>query len=126
MDFSLEKGGKSTPKSTAIFNQNLGVSRQNPHNFQGRFVDSWRTSHFAYHLSFWIVIFFFSLTTPPPFSRQTPPVPHPRESLQNGQFGPFWSVSVQFGPFRASSGESWGAGWGRGGVWERGFCKGVL
>ena len=39
-------------------------------------------------------------------------------------FGPFRSVSVQFGPVWAAAGESWGVGWGRGGVGERGFCKG--
>ena len=39
-------------------------------------------------------------------------------------FGPFQSNSVQFGPFRAVSGESWGVGWGRGGIRETGFCKG--
>ena len=38
-------------------------------------------------------------------------------------FGPFRPVSVQFGPFRAASGDSWGVGWGRGGVGERAFCK---
>ena len=36
--------------------------------------------------------------------------------------GPFQPVSVQFGPFRAASGESWGVGWG--GVGESGFSKG--
>ena len=36
-------------------------------------------------------------------------------------FGPF---RVRFGPIRSASGESWGVGWGRGGVGERGFCKG--
>ena len=30
--------------------------------------------------------------------------------------GPFRPVSVPFVPFRAASGESWGGGWGRGGV----------
>ena len=39
-------------------------------------------------------------------------------------FGPF---RVRFGPIRSVSGGfllSWSVGWGRGGVGERGFCKG--
>ena len=61
---------------------------------------------------------------PPPRPIPTnPSVPHTK-SLQTVQFNPFRSVSVQFGPFRAASGESWGVGWGRSGVGERGFCKG--
>ena len=64
-----------------------------------------------------------SLTTPPPAPIPTnPPVPHPMGSLQSSNsilFGPFQRVSVQFGPFRVASGESWywvGSGWGWGGL----------
>ena len=35
-------------------------------------------------------------------------------------FGQFLCVSVQFGPPRAASGESWGVGWGQGGVGGKG------
>ena len=64
---------------------------------------TWRTE------STWIVIFFFSYNKPPP-SRQAPDLVRP--------------ISVSFGPFLVASGESWGVGWGRGGVRERGFCTG--
>ena len=62
-----------------------------------------------------LVISFF-LTTPP--YPDKPPCPTP-ESLKNVHFDPFQSVS---GPFRVASGKSWGVGWCRGGVVERGCC----
>ena len=57
--------------------------------------------------------FLFPLQPPRPFPNKPPTFPPQRA----------WFRSVS-GPFRSVSGESWGVGWGRGGVGERGFCKG--
>ena len=72
-------------------------------------------------------IFFFPCNPPSPQADQPPPAVPPERAKFFGQFrlhfGSVWlrfgSVSGPFswGPFR-------GVGWGRGGVGERGFCKG--
>ena len=80
-----------------------------------------------------LVIFFFPYNPAPPPIPTNPRPPHP-ERLISVHFG---SVSVRFGfiwlrlpmaPFRVCSGSVSGpfrgVGWGRGGVGERGFCKG--
>ena len=78
---------------------------------------------------FTVVIFFFPYNLHPPPHPDKPPRPsHPR-GLDSGPFrlrsAPFGSVWLRFGsvpgPFRVRFG---GVGWGRGGVGERGFCKG--
>ena len=74
--------------------------------------------------------FLFPLQPPPPLPRQTPRLSHP-EKLD---FGPF---RLRLAPFRLRFGSVWGlfrvrfgsfsgcwVGSGRGGVGERGFCKG--
>ena len=73
------------------------------------------------------------LLQPPPLPIPTNPPGRPtREGLISVHFGsvwlrsaPFGSVWLRFGsvpgPFRVCFG---GVGWGRGGVGERGFCKG--
>ena len=82
-----------------------------------------------------VVIFFFPYNPHPPHPDKPPRPSHPR-GLDVGPFwlrlapfrsilAPFGSVWLRFGsvsgPFRVRSG---GVGWGRGGVGERGFCKG--
>ena len=75
---------------------------------------------------------FFSLQPPPPPIPTNPPGRPTPEGLISVHFG---SISVRFGsvwlclaPFRVCfgsvSGPFRGAGWGRGGVGERDFCKG--
>ena len=61
------------------------------------------------------MIFFPPPPPSPPYPDNPPPTP---ESSILVRFGPFW---VRFG---CISGPSWGVGSGRGGVVERGFCKG--
>ena len=79
-----------------------------------------------------LVILFFPYNPHPSTSRQPPPGRSTREGLISVNFGsvwlrsaPFGSVWLRFGsvpgPFRVRFG---GVGWGRGGVGERGFCKG--
>ena len=79
-----------------------------------------------------VVIFFFPYNPPPLPIPTNPPGRPTREGLILVHFGsvwlrsaPFGSVWLRFGsvpgPFRVRFG---GVGWGRGGVGERGFCKG--
>ena len=80
-----------------------------------------------------IVIFFFPYNPHPPPPIPTKPPGRPtREGLISVHFGSIWlrsglfgSVWLRFGslsgPFRVRFG---GVGWGRGGVGERGYCKG--
>ena len=74
------------------------------------------------------MIFFFPYNPPTPLPRQTPRPSH-REKLD---FSPF---QLRFGSVRLRLARFWvcfgsisgpfrGVGWGRGGVEERGFCKG--
>ena len=85
-----------------------------------RFESQFRTSLCNYPSDF-----LFPLQPPPP-PRQTPRPSHAREP-DFGQFpvhlGPF---RLRLGPFPVGSvsGLFRGVGWGRGGVRERGFCKG--
>ena len=81
------------------------------------------------------MIFFFPYNAPtPPTPTNPPPVP-PRKAEFRSISAPSGSVSAPFGsvwllsaPFRllfgSFSGPFRGVGWGRGGVGERGFCKG--
>ena len=66
--------------------------------------------------------FLFPLQAPTPYPDNPPPL-RPLRTW-------FWSISVRFGSvsvhFGSVSGPSWGVGSGRGGVVERGFCKGNL
>ena len=79
-----------------------------------------------------VVIFFFPYNpTPPPYPDKPPARPTPK-SLISVHFGSVWlrfgSVWLRLAPFRVCfgsvSGPFRGVGWGRGGVGERGFCKG--
>ena len=80
-----------------------------------------------------VVIFFFPYNPPPhpPYPDKPPARPTPK-SLMSVPFGSVWlrfgSVWLRLAPFRVCfgsvSGPFRGVGWGRGGVGERGFCKG--
>ena len=80
-----------------------------------------------------LVIFFFPYNPPPPPYPDKPPARPTPKSLISVHFGSVWlrfgSVWLRSGPFRVCfgsvSGPFGGVGWwGRGGVGERGFCKG--
>ena len=79
-----------------------------------------------------LVIFFFPYNPHPPPPRQTPPAVPPERARFRSVSAPFGSVSAPFRlrlalfrlRFGSVSGPFRGVGWGRGGVGERGFCKG--
>ena len=64
--------------------------------------------------------FLFPLQPHPPQPDKPPRCPTP-EGLISVHFGSVW---LRSGPFGSVSGPFRGVGWGRGGVRERGFCKG--
>ena len=70
------------------------------------------------------MIFFFPYNPPPPLPRKPPARPTPKR-LISVHFGSVWlrfgSVWLCLAPFRVRFGSFW---WGRGGVGEKGFCKG--
>ena len=80
-----------------------------------------------------VVIFFFPYNPPhPPYPEGKPPTRPTPKSLISVHFGSVWlrfgSVWLRLAPFqvcfRSVSGPFRGVGWDRGGVGERGFCKG--
>ena len=118
-----EKQGKcKNDKSTLVYPPTRGGGFTPPKSPTGLFILSATN----------LVIFFFPYNPDPSPSRQTPPGRPTRKGLISVHFGPVWLRSALFGsvwlrfgsvpgPFRVRFGS---IGWGRGGVGERGFCKG--